>query len=60
MNAGQMLEDVQRVVKDRVPVHFLGRMGGIIPLPDDILPALQTLVGLVHGRNGHRARAVPA
>mgnify|MGYP001058947639 CR=1 FL=1 len=60
MNAGQMLEDVQRVVKDRVPVHFLGRMGGIIPLPDDILPALQTLAGLVHGRNGRRARAVPA
>jgi 2-oxoglutarate ferredoxin oxidoreductase subunit alpha len=60
MNAGQMLEDVQRVVKDRVPVHFLGRMGGIIPLPDDILPALHTLCGLVRGRNGHRPRPVPA
>lgn len=60
MNAGQMLEDVQRVVKDRVPVHFLGRMGGIIPLPDDILPALHTLCGLVRSRNGHRVRPVPA
>jgi 2-oxoglutarate ferredoxin oxidoreductase subunit alpha len=37
MNAGQMLEDVQRIVAGQAPVHFLGRTGGMIPLPDDIL-----------------------
>jgi 2-oxoglutarate ferredoxin oxidoreductase subunit alpha len=43
MNAGQMLEDVQLAVEGRCPVHFYGRMGGIIPLPDDILPELEKL-----------------
>ena len=37
MNAGQMVEDVKRIVGERVNIHFLGRMGGMIPLPDDIL-----------------------
>lgn len=36
MNAGQMLEDVLRAVKGRIPVEFYGRMGGIMPFPDEI------------------------
>ena len=60
MNAGQMLEDVRAIVKDRIPVHFLGRMGGIVPLPDDILPALNTLCGVVRSRNGHRRERILA
>ncbi len=59
MNAGQMVEDVRAVVKDRAPVQFLGRMGGIVPLPDDILPALNTLCGAVRSRNGHRPLQLP-
>ncbi len=43
MNAGQMLEDVRLAVEGRCPVHFYGRMGGIIPLPDEILPELERL-----------------
>ena len=43
MNGGQMLEDVQKVVKGRVPVEFYGRMGGIIPLPDEILDEIHRL-----------------
>ncbi len=43
MNAGQMLEDVQRIVARRVPVHFLGRLGGFVPLPDEMLTALDEL-----------------
>lgn len=58
MNAGQMLEDVRSIVKDRAPVHFLGRMGGIIPLPDDIMTALNTLSSLVRSRNGHRPEPI--
>ncbi len=47
MNAGQMLEDVERTVAGRCPVRFHGRMGGIIPLPDDIYPDLEALVSEV-------------
>ena len=43
MNAGQMLEDVRLAVEGRVPVRFYGRMGGVVPFPDEILGALQDL-----------------
>ncbi len=36
MNAGQMVEDVRLAVEGKIPVEFYGRMGGMIPLPDDI------------------------
>lgn len=41
MNAGQMVEDVRLAVEGRCPVSFYGRMGGVIPLADDILPELE-------------------
>jgi 2-oxoglutarate ferredoxin oxidoreductase subunit alpha len=44
MNAGQMIEDVRLAVEGRVPVRFYGRMGGIIPAPDEVLGALNTMV----------------
>jgi len=43
MNAGQMLEDVRLAVEGRCPIRFYGRMGGIIPLPDEILPELEKI-----------------
>lgn len=43
MNAGQMLQDVERIARGRLPVRFLGRMGGIVPLPEEILTALTPL-----------------
>ncbi len=49
MNAGQMVEDVRLATGDRVPVNFHGRMGGIIPLPDDILPEIIKLAEQVNG-----------
>jgi 2-oxoglutarate/2-oxoacid ferredoxin oxidoreductase subunit alpha len=53
MNAGQMLQDVELVVQDRRPVYFLGRMGGSIPLPDEILKAIPRPQMLVRsGVNG--------
>jgi len=30
MNAGQMVEDVRLSVNGKIPVEFLGRMGGIV------------------------------
>ncbi|MBM4459087.1 MAG: 3-methyl-2-oxobutanoate dehydrogenase subunit VorB [Chloroflexi bacterium] len=41
MSAGQMLEDVRLAVEGRCPVAFYGRMGGVMPLPDEILHVLQ-------------------
>ncbi len=43
MNAGQMLEDVRLAVEGRIPVEFYGRMGGVMPLPDEILDELKKL-----------------
>jgi 2-oxoglutarate ferredoxin oxidoreductase subunit alpha len=36
MNGGQMIDDVRLGVEGRVPVDFYGRMGGIVPLPDEV------------------------
>ncbi len=43
LNAGQMLEDVRLAMKDEVPITFYGRMGGVIPLPEDILEEIKKL-----------------
>ena len=37
MNAGQMLEDVKLSVNGKVPIGFHGRMGGVVPQPEEIL-----------------------
>ncbi len=44
MNAGQMLEDVRLTVAERTPIHFYGRMGGAIPVPEEIENALHELL----------------
>ncbi len=56
MNAGQMLEDVVRAVKGRVPVGFYGRMGGIMPFPDEVLSEIQRLVREPLSLNGDPRR----
>jgi len=37
MNSGQMLEDVRLAGAGRLPIEFYGRMGGVVPFPDEIL-----------------------
>lgn len=44
MNAGQMVEDVRLAVNGRKPVHFYGRMGGMIPSPEDVLHEIEKIV----------------
>lgn len=44
MNAGQMVEDVRLAVDGRVPVSFHGRMGGVIPSPEEIVEQLMLMV----------------
>ena len=36
MNGGQMLDDVRLGVEGRVPIRFFGRMGGMVPMPDEV------------------------
>ena len=44
MNSGQMLEDVRLAVQGRVPVEFYGRLGGVVPFPDEILGQIRRMV----------------
>jgi 2-oxoglutarate/2-oxoacid ferredoxin oxidoreductase subunit alpha len=41
MSTGQMVEDVLLAVNGKVRVEHFGRMGGIIPTPDEIVEALE-------------------
>jgi 2-oxoglutarate ferredoxin oxidoreductase subunit alpha len=43
MNTGQMLEDVRLAVSGRAPVEFYGRMGGMVPFPEDILNEIRRM-----------------
>ncbi len=41
INAGQMVEDVRLAVNGEVPVEYFGRLGGIVPEPEEIVDALK-------------------
>ncbi len=41
MNSGQMLEDVRLAVNGHTPIEFYGRLGGVVPFPDEILGEIQ-------------------
>ncbi|MBI4772009.1 MAG: 3-methyl-2-oxobutanoate dehydrogenase subunit VorB [Chloroflexi bacterium] len=43
MNAGQMVEDVRLAVSGQAPVRFYGRMGGVVPMPEEILAGIRDL-----------------
>lgn len=44
INAGQMVFDVRLEVEGRVPVKHYGRLGGIVPSPNEILRELKTML----------------
>jgi len=44
LSAGQMIEDVRLAACDRVPISFYGKMGGVVPLPDDVLTEMKKLL----------------
>lgn len=46
MSSGQMLEDVLLAVNGRIPVGFLGRMGGGVPSPEDVVRKIEELTGI--------------
>ncbi len=41
LSSGQMVEDVRLAVNGKTNVEFYGRMGGMIPAPDEVLGALE-------------------
>ncbi|MBK7435177.1 MAG: 3-methyl-2-oxobutanoate dehydrogenase subunit VorB [Chitinophagaceae bacterium] len=48
LNSGQMVEDVRLAVNGKVPVEFYGKMGGMMPTPEDIVHHLETLIQFHH------------
>lgn len=44
LNSGQMVEDVKLAVEGKVSVHYYGRMGGMLPTPEEIVEKLETLI----------------
>ena len=43
MNGGQMLDDVRLIVGGRTPIEFFARLGGVMPLPDEVLDEIKRL-----------------
>jgi len=41
MSAGQMVEDVRLSIEGAVPVYHHGRMGGMVPTPDEVVDAMR-------------------
>ena len=41
LSAGQMVEDVRLAVNGKIPVNFYGRLGGIVPSPEEVLEAFK-------------------
>ncbi len=41
LSTGQMVEDVRLVVNGRIPVNFFGRLGGIVPSPEEVFEAFK-------------------
>ena len=43
INAGQMVEDIRLAVECSVPVKWYGRLGGIIPEPEEVLEQIKSM-----------------
>lgn len=44
MSMGQMVEDVQRSIKGRLPVEWYGKCGGEVPTPEEVIAFVESLV----------------
>lgn len=53
MNTGQMLEDVLRAVEGRAPVEFFARLGGVMPLPEEVLDEIKRMASTPLSVDGH-------
>jgi 2-oxoglutarate ferredoxin oxidoreductase subunit alpha len=57
MNSGQMLDDVLLAVSGKLPVEFFGRLGGMVPFPDEILAEIRRLAQEPVAPNGNPRRS---
>jgi 2-oxoglutarate ferredoxin oxidoreductase subunit alpha len=53
MNSGQMLEDVLKAAAGKLPVEFYGRLGGVVPFPDEVLIEIRRLAQEPLALNGN-------
>ena len=53
MNSGQMLDDVRLCAGGGTPVEFYGRLGGVMPFPDEVAAAIQRLIKGPRTLTGH-------
>ncbi|SNT00997.1 2-oxoglutarate ferredoxin oxidoreductase subunit alpha [Anaerovirgula multivorans] len=45
MSMGQMIDDVKIANEGKLPVHFYGRAGGMIPTPEAVVEKVKTILG---------------
>ena len=43
MNLGQMYWEVDRLLKGKTNVHFMGKIGGLLPTPEEIISQIKTV-----------------
>jgi|CXWL01.1.fsa_nt_gi 2-oxoglutarate ferredoxin oxidoreductase subunit alpha len=43
LNSGQMVQDVRLAVEGRCPVEFFGKMGGVLPPPEELVEAMRAM-----------------
>ncbi|MEW5908338.1 MAG: 3-methyl-2-oxobutanoate dehydrogenase subunit VorB [Thermodesulfobacteriota bacterium] len=44
MSMGQLVEDVEKSVKGRRPVHWYGKCGGEVPTPEEVMDVIRNLL----------------
>ena len=45
INNGQMVHDIRLIVEGRRPVHFMNRLGGFVPSPEDVVDRVRQILG---------------
>ncbi|HHI69341.1 MAG TPA: 3-methyl-2-oxobutanoate dehydrogenase subunit beta, partial [Planctomycetes bacterium] len=45
MSLGQMVQDVKLYTEGRIPVHFFGRTGGVVPTPQEVVREVMKHLG---------------
>ncbi len=55
LSAGQMVEDVRLAIEGAVPVFHHGRMGGMVPSPDEVVTAMRRAWSVTPGDDPDRA-----
>jgi 2-oxoglutarate ferredoxin oxidoreductase subunit alpha len=55
LSTGQLVEDVERAVRDERPVHLLGRCGGMLVSPDQVIDRVRALGAAAPRREAIRA-----